>query len=256
MKTRVMDASVVSLVPAAERRLKAFQELMADSFLGIRFVPRLGREAAAEFERLGFREKVFEALEEALKKAWEANDEVCKNTSVGALPVGTSALASAVSDPTAQDCPLVYISAGFEELTGFKACWALGRNCRFLQPQQAGNAPMAVNRSEVERMRTFCKAGSGSMIVLLLNESAAGQYFWNLLFMQHLFLGRRRAEQSTLANVTAILPHVSASCLALPRAVSRQTKVDGRGTCRSMSDIFGRISPALGIWARAESSLR
>jgi len=188
VKARQCGMPVAVVVSAAERRVDAFRELMSDAFLGTRFVPRVGRQAATEFERLGLREKVFEAIEAELRKAWQATDEVCKNTASSFVPAGSASLACAVSDPCSQDCPLVYISSGFEALTGFRASWTLGRNCRFLQPQTAGHAPVAVNRVEVERLHKFCKARSGIILSMLLNESASGEFFWNLLFMQHLLL--------------------------------------------------------------------
>ena len=38
-----------------------------------------------------------------------------------------------VSDPTLEDNPLVYVSHGFETLTGYPADDVLGSNCRLLQ---------------------------------------------------------------------------------------------------------------------------
>lgn len=34
-----------------------------------------------------------------------------------------------------QDCPLVYVSAEFEAITGYTRQTAVGLNCRFLQPK-------------------------------------------------------------------------------------------------------------------------
>ena len=42
-------------------------------------------------------------------------------------------VAMVVSDPTLPDCPLIYVNAAFEKLTGFPAVEVLGRNCRFMQ---------------------------------------------------------------------------------------------------------------------------
>ena len=50
------------------------------------------------------------------------------------LSKGLGGFACAVSDPNAEDCPLVFISRGFEDLTGYPAEFACGRSCRFLQP--------------------------------------------------------------------------------------------------------------------------
>jgi PAS domain-containing protein len=39
----------------------------------------------------------------------------------------------AISDPTLPDNPIVFVSQGFLELTGYTMSECLGRNCRFLQ---------------------------------------------------------------------------------------------------------------------------
>ena len=59
-----------------------------------------------------------------------------------------------VSDPNAEDCPLVFISRGFEDLTGYPAEFACGRSCRFLQPLSR-TINDAFNLGERKRMREF-----------------------------------------------------------------------------------------------------
>lgn len=38
-----------------------------------------------------------------------------------------------ISDPSIPDCPIVFASDGFCEMTGYDRYEILGRNCRFLQ---------------------------------------------------------------------------------------------------------------------------
>jgi PAS domain S-box-containing protein len=38
-----------------------------------------------------------------------------------------------ISDPNRKDCPIVYVNRAFEQVTGYSASMALGKNCRFLQ---------------------------------------------------------------------------------------------------------------------------
>ena len=64
-------------------------------------------------------------------------------------------VACAVCDPLAHDCPLVYISEGFANLTGYNTAFATGRSCRFLQPISAVIND-AFNLGERKKMREFC----------------------------------------------------------------------------------------------------
>lgn len=101
----------------------------------------------------------------------------------------------AVSDPLAQDCPLVFLSRGFEDMTGYSSNVGLGRNCRFLQPSPA-KLNKRINGEELERMKTFCtqeiRVGmQRSIINLLLNQRKTGERFWNLLHMQYVDLNGR-----------------------------------------------------------------
>eukprot|EP00419_Tripos_fusus_P057121 CAMPEP_0172917530 /NCGR_PEP_ID=MMETSP1075-20121228/198538_1 /TAXON_ID=2916 /ORGANISM="Ceratium fusus, Strain PA161109" /LENGTH=137 /DNA_ID=CAMNT_0013777027 /DNA_START=30 /DNA_END=439 /DNA_ORIENTATION=- len=97
-------------------------------------------------------------------------------------------VACAVADVSGQDCPLVFISEEFERLTGYVRDWALGRNCRFLQPNDRPVNKL-LNGDEVKRMREFCTCAqpSGSVMVnILVNESHNNMFpFWNVLLMEH-----------------------------------------------------------------------
>ena len=50
----------------------------------------------------------------------------------------------AISDPTLDDNPLVYVSDAFERLTGYSREVVVGRNCRFLQGEDTD--PEAVKK--------------------------------------------------------------------------------------------------------------
>lgn len=102
------------------------------------------------------------------------------------------AVACAVSDPSLPDCPLVYVSKGFETLTGYKREFVVGRNCRFLQPKNKKENDM-INGEERDRMRHFCTeakhkqtATKGVIVNLILNETPDGSKFWNVLRMSRL----------------------------------------------------------------------
>nr|AML79622.1 putative LOV domain-containing protein [Leptosira obovata] len=80
-----------------------------------------------------------------------------------------------VADATLPDCPLVYASEGFLQMTGYTAEEVLGHNCRFLQGE--GTDP-----KEVQTIRDAVKSGT-SCSVRLLNYRKDGTPFWNLLTM-------------------------------------------------------------------------
>nr|AML77533.1 putative LOV domain-containing protein [Acrosiphonia sp. BC-2016] len=97
----------------------------------------------------------------------------------------------AVADATLPDCPLVYASDGFYEMTGYTRDEVLGHNCRFLQ----GEGTDAV---EVKKIRDAVKAGT-SQSVRLLNYRKDGSPFWNLLTVTPV-----RAADGTLSKFVGV----------------------------------------------------
>jgi PAS domain S-box-containing protein len=80
-----------------------------------------------------------------------------------------------VADATLPDCPLVYASEGFLQMTGYTADEVLGHNCRFLQGEGTDPKEVAIIRDSVKH-GTSCS-------VRLLNYRKDGSPFWNLLTM-------------------------------------------------------------------------
>jgi PAS domain-containing protein len=66
----------------------------------------------------------------------------------------------AISDPTLPDNPIVYVSQGFLELTGYTLDQVLGRNCRFLQGP-------GTDQSAVEVIRKGIAEGVDTSVCLL-----------------------------------------------------------------------------------------
>eukprot|EP00435_Cladocopium_sp_Y103_P045912 s1296_g13.t1 len=112
------------------------------------------------------------------------------------------------------DDPLVWISPGFEEYTGYQHEWALGRNCRFLQPKDF-NRNQRFNGDQLHKLRKFCLEGRKSSpptvpttLALLLNERRTvtfpdsfgegyllvlnGSPFWNLSSFIHVEVNEKR----------------------------------------------------------------
>lgn len=47
--------------------------------------------------------------------------------------IETMPLSMVITDPHRPGAPIVYVNRAFEEVTGYSARFAVGRNCRFLQ---------------------------------------------------------------------------------------------------------------------------
>jgi len=117
-----------------------------------------------------------------------------------------------VSKPEKNDCPLVYVSEGFETMTGYASGFALGRSCRFLQPIQK-NINDAINLKDRTAMREFCdnplQHPPGEEIVnLLLNERYDGIRFWNLLKMCYVEISGEAYIFAVQTVLTKYMPKV------------------------------------------------
>ncbi|UWG46684.1 Signal transduction histidine kinase [Halanaeroarchaeum sp. HSR-CO] len=78
-----------------------------------------------------------------------------------------------LTDPRAPDNPIVYVNDAFEELTGYDAETAEGRNCRFLQGAETDSETVATLRSAID--------AEESVTVEIRNYRADGTPFWNEL---------------------------------------------------------------------------
>ncbi len=78
-----------------------------------------------------------------------------------------------ISDPKLPDNPLIYVNPAFEEMTGYTAEEALGRNCRFLQGEDGDQEAIAVLREAIREGRDHT--------VVLRNYKKDGTLFWNEL---------------------------------------------------------------------------
>ena len=92
----------------------------------------------------------------------------------------SSRVSLSIADYTAPDCPLVGVNDMFCEMSGYEAGDALGRNCRFLQPE-GGAGPVR------QRMREYlAEDGPGNAKFVVPNVRRDGSQFLNLLYMAKL----------------------------------------------------------------------
>nr|AML77443.1 putative LOV domain-containing protein [Volvox globator] len=80
-----------------------------------------------------------------------------------------------ISDPTLPDCPIVFASDAFLELTGYDREDVLGRNCRFLQGP-------GTDLGTVDQIRDAIRTGT-EITVRILNYTKPGRPFWNMFTM-------------------------------------------------------------------------
>jgi PAS domain S-box-containing protein len=78
-----------------------------------------------------------------------------------------------IADARLPERPLIYVNDGFERLTGYRAEEVLGRNCNFLQGEDA-------DEDTVEVMRRALQEGT-DCTVEILNRRKDGTPFWNRL---------------------------------------------------------------------------
>ena len=84
-----------------------------------------------------------------------------------------------ISNPRSPDNPLIYVNKGFEDLTGYSANEAIGRNCRFLQGEQT-------KQEDVKKIGDAIRA-QRPCEVEILNYKKNGETFWNELQLTPLF---------------------------------------------------------------------
>lgn len=77
-----------------------------------------------------------------------------------------------ICDPTLPDCPIVFASDAFLELTEFTREEVLGRNCRFLQGPGTDRGTIAAIKQAI--------ADGAELTVRILNYTKSGRPFWNM----------------------------------------------------------------------------
>jgi PAS domain S-box-containing protein len=128
--------------------------------------------------------------------------------------VEAAPLSIVLTDPSQKDNPIVYVNEAFEELTGYPAAEAIGRNCRFLQGDNP-DPDRLVALDEAVRNETQAS-------VELRNYRKDGTMFWNRVTVTPIhddegnvirYLGtqqdvtRRKQREQRLMVLTRVLRH-------------------------------------------------
>jgi len=103
-----------------------------------------------------------------------------------------------ISSMTEPDQPLIFVSEGFLNMTGYSRDEVIGKNCRFLQG-------LDTNESDVDQLRTAISNGV-ACTVELLNYSKNGTPFWNRLSITPI-----RDDNNRLTHYVGIQSNISKS---------------------------------------------
>ncbi len=111
--------------------------------------------------------------------------------------IGAATQGLVITDPNQTDNPIIYVSPGFERITGYCPEEVIGRNCRFLQGKDTD--PVAIHR-----VRDAIRVGA-TCTVELLNYKKDGTPFWN-----ELSLSPVRDEARRLTHFVGVQADVTA----------------------------------------------
>ena len=96
-----------------------------------------------------------------------------------------------ITDARLPDNPIVYVNPGFEQMTGYPAGEAVGKNCRFLQNEDR-------DQPALEELREAIREGRECQVVLR-NYKKDGTLFWNELSVSPV-----HDEEGRLANFVGV----------------------------------------------------
>jgi len=133
--------------------------------------------------------------------ASQALQENAVHAAMGAA-VASCKFCVSIADPRREDYPLIAVSDGFEDLTGYMRSELLGRNCRILNENCMLSEPNMVG------LREACKTGA-PFTKVILNRKKSGALFLNLLDLRGLTVARNIRTGDTLWFLVGIQADVT-----------------------------------------------
>jgi len=138
-------------------------------------------------------------------------------SAVGVIPTGIT-----ISDMRQPDQPLIYVNRGFEQLTGYAAQEAIGRNCRFLQGAEQEQDALPIVRKTL--------ANGEACTVILRNYRKDGVPFWNELTLYPLV-----NKQSDLTHYVGVQHDISEIVERSRRLVQAEKQATQEAMCQAQS---------------------
>lgn len=118
-----------------------------------------------------------------LRALWYVASRKNQKLNIGAVDLSC---AFVVCDVEINDCPIIYVSDNFQNLTGYNRHEIVGKNCRFLQSPtgevEAGSKREFVENHAVKNLKDAIAAGE-EIQQSLINYRKGGKPFLNLLTM-------------------------------------------------------------------------
>ncbi|KAM7197164.1 putative white collar 1 protein [Naviculisporaceae sp. PSN 640] len=137
-------------------------------------VPKPPEKDKTTYSRSGF---------DMLRAMWYVATRKNQTIQLGAVDMSC---AFVVCDVTLNDCPIIYVSDNFQNLTGYSRHEIAGKNCRFLQSPdgivEAGSKREFVENDAVFKLKN-CIARGEEIQQSLINYRKGGKPFLNLLTM-------------------------------------------------------------------------
>lgn len=149
--------------------------LMEDTTSASRTLPRaISRKERPVYSKSGF---------DMLRALWYVATRKDPEIHIGAVDMSC---AFVVCDVTMNDCPIVYVSDSFQNLTGYSCHEIVGQNCRFLQAPD-GKVEAGVKREFVDDSAVYTLkqkiSARREVQQSLINYRKGGKPFLNLLTM-------------------------------------------------------------------------
>lgn len=150
-----------------------------------------------------------------------------------------------VADIAKEGAPIIYVNRAFEEITGYSAAEAIGKNCRYLQGSDRLQPEIGVIRSAIEQ--------GEPANVLLRNYRKDGQMFWNQLRLTPV-RSRLGAAAHYIGIIRDVTAHIDvATALQRSADLDQLTSIANRTQFRHrLETLIGRSSAAFLLLAKVD----
>ncbi|CEM35433.1 unnamed protein product [Vitrella brassicaformis CCMP3155] len=108
-----------------------------------------------------------------------------------------------LADPSQNDCPIVSVSQGFCDLTGYSPWEVCGINCRFMQCEETDREEVAKIARWIQNLTSATSVQMcDDLVVKILNVKKNGDQFWNLLHLSPMFIAKKLYIIGVQSDVT------------------------------------------------------